>query len=311
MTNRYDLRSSLAVEIGSNDGYLLEQIGPNVKKVLGIDSSEAMVAIANKKGVMSEQHLFGKAVSEKLVETHGKADLILANNVLNHANDPIDFVAGVFNLLTENGVFVFEVPSWMSTIKSGNFDQIYHEHVTYFSVKSVQYMLEKVGLFIEHVELVDYHCGSLRVRATKSSTSKNIELIDSFIDEENNFGLYAVDTYTRYKADIDLKKAKFLAHFYETKNLHPDSEFIGIGAAAKANTLLTYYGLNASNLSAILDASPHKVGKFTPLTRIPITSDDYVSGRENIVAIVLSWNISDLLKGEIKKLNKKVRFMDL
>jgi SAM-dependent methyltransferase len=309
--NSLDLKSSLVIEIGSNDGFLLKQVAPGVRKVLGVDSSEAMVAIANQNGVLSENHLFGEEVSNALIEGHGRADLVLANNVLNHANNPLDFVAGVKNLLSEKGVFIFEVPSWLSTIKSGNFDQIYHEHVTYFSVKSIKEVLEKVGLYIKNVEFVDYHGGSLRVSASKVMETENHIVVSQFIDEETKAGLYSIDTYKKYMKDLNIKKSKFLADFYQLKFSDPYLEFVGIGAAAKANTLLTYFGLNANNLNAVLDASPHKIGKFTPLTRIPIKDDDYVLEKENIVAIVLSWNISDLLKREITSRNPKVRFIDI
>jgi SAM-dependent methyltransferase len=158
----------LVVEIGSNDGYLLKQFQRPGVQTLGVDSSAEMCEIAILSDVETMHALFDHAVSEKIKFEHGPARLICANNVFNHANDPVAFAQGVANLLAPDGVFVFEVPYWLSMIESGRFtDMVYHEHPSYFTVKSAWNILAAAGMEIVDFDVVDYHGGSLRVFAQR------------------------------------------------------------------------------------------------------------------------------------------------
>lgn len=185
------------------------------------------------------------------------------------------FIASVTSFLSNDGVFIFEVPYWLRTIDSLRFDQVYHEHITYFTVKSVKELLHHHGLNILSAQEVNYHGGSIRITATKRSvlTSLNVE---EMIQMEEKEGLFDPLRYVQYEKDIRRKRSEVMNQVYSLKD--QGSTVFGIGAAAKANTFLTYYGLNSTLVDFITDSSAEKIGKKTPLTRIPVVPDDQLDG---------------------------------
>lgn len=298
------------VEIGCNDGYLLNQFrGPNVRTI-GIDPSRQMCDISQARGLEVMPVLFSGAVARDLVMRYGKADLIMANNVFNHANNPVDFAQGVSQLLAQNGKFVFELPYWLSTVQRGSLpDQVYHEHVSYFTVKSACMLLRTAGLTIEHVEVVDYHGGSIRVIAGHNNGASVPAVINDHILIETGAGLFDQDFYHDLQRTFNCQRDVWLNNFYQIRMADPTAVFIGVGAAAKANTWLTWHGLNASHLHCVTDSSPHKQGKYTPLTRIPILDDQEFAKFKNPYAVILSWNISEPLKQALISINPNTRFI--
>jgi SAM-dependent methyltransferase len=300
----------LAIEIGSNDGYLIKQFAGQFKKVIGIDSSATMCEIARESGVEAVQGMFNQSTSATLVEQYGLADLVIANNVFNHANTPVDFAQGVSDILSDRGIFVFEVPYWASMVNSGRFvDMVYHEHPSYFTVKSVCNLLKQAGMIVTEVDVVDYHGGSIRVTAVKSARFYIPDHIQEFINKETAQGLFDPEFYVDLQKKFVHQRDSWLIDFYEFRYKNPDAVIIGVGAAAKANTWLTWHGLNKSHLHCITDASEHKQGKYTPLSRIPIRGDSEFSHHENPYALILSWNISEGLKNTLLKINPNIRFI--
>lgn len=299
------------VEIGSNDGYLLKQFQTNAVKVLGVDSSLEMATMANSKGIDTLHTVFGQESSNQVLDMMGAVDLVIANNVLNHANNPLNFVQGVFDIMSENGRFIFEVPYWKDTIKSLHFDQIYHEHVTYFTAQSIEKLLRLAGLSVADISVVNYHGGSLRVTAVKATKHNVIAPLASLIASENRDGLFNVETYRKYVTTLKKNRSLFLLNMHKLMTDYPETPIAGIGAAAKANTLLTFYGLNHTYLKFVADSSSHKIGKYTPFTRIPICEDDEFKRYDKIYALVLSWNIGETLRTKIGAINSKVEFLKL
>ena len=308
---RTERRIQLVVEIGSNDGYLLQQFKPHVGRVIGVDSSEEMARIANTQDIETLHTSFDLNCSNQIKKKFGPADLVVANNVLNHSNDPVDFIDGVNNLLVDDGVFIFEVPYWRDTVASLHFDQIYHEHVTYFTVRSVEALTNKCGMRIQELQIVDYHGGSLRVTATKNQAHGQSSNLVQLIIEEEELGLFDPQMYSDYFVRIKEKRSQFLLKMHEFICENPYVKIAGVGAAAKANTLLTFYGLNHSYIDYLTDASTHKIGKYTPFTRIPIFSDNEFSNHSDVAAIVLSWNIGETLRRSVLSINQNVRFLEL
>ena len=302
--SKYNIDNVNVLEIGSNDGYLTEKFISKNNYVLGIDSSETMCNIAGNKGIDTISKLFSFDLSNTL---GFKFDIIIANNVFNHANDPVDFAKGVENILSKDGVFVFELPYWGSTIQSEKFDQIYHEHVSYFTLKSSQTLLNKVGLKVVDCELVDYHGGSIRVYAKKSGEVSSRVL--DFETMEKQLNLFDPKTYEKFQKSILKKRNIFMKDLYELKI--SGATIIGVGAAAKANTFLNYYNIDNSLLEYITDSSEHKQNKYTPLTRIPILGDEIFSNYDEVYALILSWNISDNLKKVLQNINPKIKFITL
>lgn len=302
--NKYNTEGINVLEIGSNDGYLTEKFINKDNYVLGIDSSKTMCDIASGKGIDTISELFSSDLSNTL---NFEFDIIMANNVFNHANDPVDFAKGVENILTEDGVFVFELPYWGSTIQSEKFDQIYHEHVSYFTLKSSQTLLNAVGLKVVDCELVDYHGGSIRIYAKKSGEISSRVL--DFETMEKQLNLFDPKTYEKFQKSILEKRNIFMKDLYELKI--SGATIIGVGAAAKANTFLNYYNIDNSLLEYITDSSEHKQNKYTPLTRIPIVGDEIFSNYDEVYALILSWNISDNLKKILQNINPKIKFITL
>ena len=159
-------------EIGSNDGYLLNNFKKLGHKILGIDASKFMTQLSNKQNIKTECMIFDYKSSFRIKKKYGLADLVIANNVLNHSNKPKVFLKGIKNILDVDGLFVFEVPYWLNTIQSHRFDQIYHEHVSYFTVKMAFNLLKEVGLEIIKLQIINYQGGSIRILAKKNKNPK-------------------------------------------------------------------------------------------------------------------------------------------
>jgi SAM-dependent methyltransferase len=294
----------LVVEVGSNDGYLIGQFAKGV----GVDSSTEMCGIAMERGINTINALFDVMIADHLKQTYGLANVIIANNVFNHANDPVNFTIAVSKLLDKDGVFIFEVPYWGWMVTNGKFpDMVYHEHPSYFTVKSAQTLLARAGLTIVDFELVDYHGQSLRITAKRGVAQA--DNVTQAIKQETDQGLFDPKFYADLQRNLEKAKVEWLAKFYELLNEDPNAVVIGVGAAAKANTWLNYYGLNKTVIKCITDASPFKQGKYTPLTRIPIVGDEEFASHPNPYALVLSWNIGESLKQALLQINPNTRFI--
>jgi len=299
--------TGFAVEIGSNDGYLISQFGDNA---VGVDSSADMCQVALDRGVNTVNALFNKDVAATLLDNNGPAQVVMANNVFNHANDPVAFARSVQLLLADDGLFVFEVPYWASMIQSGRFvDMVYHEHPSYFTVKSVWNLLKTAGLEIVDFDVVNYHGGSLRVFARRDTGATMPVQVAQAINLETEMGLFSQEFYTQLQTQFVQARDRWLANFYAIRTAEPDAVFIGVGAAAKANTWLTWHGLDATHLHCVTDSSEFKQGKFTPLTRIPILADEEFARHKKPYALILSWNIGEGLRKAILNINPQTRFI--
>jgi len=299
-------RTGLVVEIGSNDGYLVGQFD----NAVGVDSSTEMCALAQEKGIKTVNALFDSVTADLIKNTHGTAGVIIANNVFNHANDPVMFARSVAELLSDTGEFVFEVPYWLSMIESGRFtDMVYHEHPTYFTIKMAWNLLKTAGLEITDFDVVNYHGGSLRVFARRDTGADMPVKIQDAIVRETQMGLFDLAFYQNLQLRFEQEKIKWLTDFYQLLSQDPDAVVIGVGAAAKANTWLTWHGLDKTVIQCIADASSHKQGKYTPLSRIPIVSDQEFAKHDTPYALIMSWNIQHHLQQAILNINPNTRFI--
>jgi SAM-dependent methyltransferase len=300
------------VEAGSNDGFLTEQFQKMGCKCLGVDPSPAMAKLAEQRGVKTLTGLFGQSVAGQVEKTLGaKPRLIAANNVFNHANDIRDFAMGVKTLLAPGGTFVFELPYWMQSVVQRKFDQVYHEHVSYLTVKHSVNLFKSIGMCVNHVDEVDYHGGSIRVfvghEPAKLANTAG-PTVAELIEKETQAGLFDPKAYAVFMADIQRSRNKFLRQVYELKLA--GKAIVCVGAAAKGNTFLNYYNLDASVIDCVTESSPSKIGKFTPRTRIPILPDAKLAEYESVHAIITSWNISGPLQAILKKINPRIQFLN-
>lgn len=301
------------LEVGSNDGFLSEQFQRLGCVVLGVDPSPAMAELAAERGVRTLTGLFGPDAAREAERTLGKKPkLIVANNVFNHANDPREFAKGIEALLAAEGTFVFELPYWLQSVEQRKFDQIYHEHVSYLTSRHAVSLFESIGMRVNHVEEVDYHGGSIRVfvghQTRKYASTKPVPSVDEFIERETRAGLFDHATYNQLMKQVRRTRNRFLQEIYRLKG--EDQPIVCVGAAAKGNTFLNYYNLDASVIDYVTDSSPSKIGKYTPRTRIPITHDHVLGEYGSVHAIILSWNISASLQSALKAINPQITFLN-
>lgn len=223
---------AFVVEVGSNDGFLLKQFKDDRSaRTLGVDASPHVSQIAQTvNGVETKVAVFDSQIAELVLTDYGSADLVVANNVFNHSEDPVDFAKAASTLLTDDGTFVFEAPYWKCSIESEKIDQVYHEHVTYLTVKAAREMLRRAGMVIVDVQVVDYHGGSLRVYAQKTGAAES-ELVNTMIEEEDRIGLYNLSTYENLTNRLQESKFNFLKRIYEIKA--EGGSLVAVGAAAK------------------------------------------------------------------------------
>ena len=302
------LKNSKVLEIGSNDGFLLKQFKLFSKcKVIGVDASDYMSKLSNKNKIKTFQMIFDYNQSKKIVKKEGKFDLVIANNVFNHSDNPKNFLRGVDNILNQDGVFVFELPYWLDSVNSKKFDQIYHEHVTYFNIKMITNLIKNSKFKVFKIQNVNYHGGSIRVALKKTLSKNKNKSIANYIRIETQSGLFNISTYKELNSYILKKKNSIHKKISTIKK--KNYIIAGIGAAAKANTYINTFELNNKHINFITDASIHKIGKYTPKSRIPIYNDNILGKYQNLYVIILSWNISKTLKSKLLLINKKIKFL--
>ena len=306
LEKKIKLQNKKIIEIGSNDGFLSYQLKKKGAQVLGVDASEFMVKLSKKK-INAIQSIFTLKESRKIKKLFGEADIIIANNVFNHSDKPLDFLEGVKNLLKKDSIFIFEQPNFTKGVVSLKFDQIYHEHISYFTVRNIKSLLKYSDLKIISVKKNDYHGGSLRTIATNSYSKIKEFNANKLIEFENKNKIYSVKFYKNMMKKINIKKINLLNKLIK---LTQEGYIIsGIGAGAKSNTFLTFYALNNIIIKFLTDSSKFKQNKYTPITRIIIKSDNELTNYKKIACLILSWNISGLIIKKIKKINRNIKFI--
>ena len=304
MINTKDFSAdSLFVDIGSNVGTLLNKFkDKGFKNVLGIEPSENISKLANSNGIRTLNYFFDKTIYNNL-DFNIKADCILSANVFNHTDDLSEVFELVFDLLSDEGILVFEVPYLLDLIKQRAFDTIYHEHVHYFSVKALKEILNSYDFEIVKLKNIDYMCGSLRVFCQKkSSFVKEALEVEAFIENEKSFSLFDDETYLSFMADIKNMKIKLNSDIDSI--IEKGGKIIGVGAATKGNTLLNFCDLDHNKISYLTDTSQLKVGKYSPGSLIPIKHDDEIDNSVTHL-LILPWNLSDYLVNKLSFMKKK------
>lgn len=290
MVERFGLdATSRVVEIASNDGYLLQYFVERGIPVLGVEPTANTAAAAIEKGVPTEIRFFGRETADDLRAEHA-ADLLIANNVLAHVPDLNDFVAGLSLLLAPEGVLTIEFPHLLRLIDEAQFDTIYHEHYSYFSLLTATRALERHGLAIFDVEEVPTHGGSLRIYAGHAPREPGERVLE-LQERERAAGLEDLATYTAFADRVRREKREIVRFFIEQKEA--GVSIAGYGAPAKGNTLLNYCGIGRDFIDYTVDLNPHKQGRFLPGSRIPILDPEEIRRRRPDLVFILPWNIRD------------------
>ena len=296
-------RESQVIEIASNDGYLLQFFQEKEVPVLGIEPAANVAKIATERGIETLVDFFGTRVAESLSAKGTQADLLLGNNVLAHVPDLNDFVAGMKILLKSSGVITMEFPHLLQLMEKNQFDTIYHEHFSYFSLNTVQKVFAAHGLILFDVEELPTHGGSLRIYARHADDESRPQSpkLQALARREERAGLGKVHRYLDFAQQIKQTKRKLLSFLIAAKN--EGKSIAGYGAAAKGNTLLNYCGIGTDFIDYTVDRSPHKQGKYLPGTRIPIYPPENLAATKPDYVLILPWNLKD----EIIEQQKLVR----
>jgi SAM-dependent methyltransferase len=291
---------SLAVEVASNDGYLLQYFVRSGIPVLGIEPAANVARVAVEKGVSTLVNFFGAQLARELAAEGRCADLVLGNNVLAQVPDLNDFVEGLRILLKPAGVLTLEFPHLLQLIGRNEFDTIYHEHFSYFSMLTTARILEDHGLKPFAVEQLPTHGGSLRVYAsrTEDRTHAIQPSVREVIEEEERAGMTTARGYETFARQV--KHTKLALLDFLVGAARQGKTVAGYGAPGKSATLLHYCGIGKDLIEYTVDRSPYKQGRFLPGTHIPIHHPDRIRDTRPDYVVILPWNLKDEIMGQLQ-----------
>jgi len=292
--NRFGLEpvNSFVIEVASNDGYLLRRVHELGIPCVGIEPTHGTAEAARALGLTIIEDFLSSATGAEIATTYGKADLVVANNVFAHVPDLDDFIRGLRALLKPTGVISIEFPSLASILTNCQFDTIYHEHYSYFSLFSAADALARRGLEVFDVEEIPTHGGSLRLLVQNARTgvhkvSLNVECVQQ---SEALAGAAPGARYEGFKEAALKVKLDLLEFLIDRKR--NGARIAAYGAAAKGNTLLNFAGVKGDLIEFVVDRSPLKVGRYLPGSRIPIVTEDFLSDHQPDYILILPWNLT-------------------
>ena len=304
MSKRFSLSSaSRVIEVGSNDGYLLQYFVAKNIPVLGIDPAANVAKAAEKRGVPTLVKFFGVGTARALAESGTQADLIVGNNVLAQVADLNSFVEGISILLKAGGVCTIEFPHLLKTIEGNQFDQIYHEHFSYFSALTADRIFAAHGMRIFDVDELWTHGGSLRIYVCHADDKSHpMETsVSEVLRREREAGLHRLETYADFADRVRATKRKLLSFLIEAKGRN--KSVAGYGAPGKGNTLLNYCGIRTDFLDYTVDRNPHKHGRYLPGTHIPIFPPEKIFETKPDYVLILPWNLKDEIMSQLAQIS--------
>jgi hypothetical protein len=305
MTKRFGLGpDSSVMELASNDGYLLQWFVKAGISVLGIEPAANVAAAAEGRGVHTLVRFFGVELATQLAAEGQRANLLIGNNVLAQVPDINDFVGGMALILDSEGVITLEFPHVLRLIEENQFDTVYHEHFSYFSLHTVAIILARHGLDVFDVEELPTHGGSLRVyaRHQDSRTNAITPAVKELLVREDNFGLTEVDCYRRFAGQVEETKRGILELLIRLKR--QGATIAGYGAPGKGNTLLNYCGIRSDFIDFTVDRNPYKQGRFLPGTHIPIYAPEEIDRRRPDYVFILPWNLKDEIVAQLSHIRE-------
>jgi hypothetical protein len=299
-------KNDLIVDIGSNDGNLLSYF-KNFAKVLGV-TPEKIGKIAIKKGIPTILKYFDKKVSKSILNRYGKAKIVTATNVFAHIDNPNYLTKNISSILSDEGIFISESHYVCPLIKNIQYDSIYHEHLRYYSLQSLSYLLKKNGFYIFDVEEIKTHGGSIRVYASKKKVLVTENVRKILIEEKKILKKNVILKFNKKVLNAKLELLKII-HKVKKKN----KIICGISAPSRATTLINYTGIDESIIDCIFEIpGSYKIGSYLPGTRIPVLSEDnlFKNKKKNPdYLLLLSWHISDELIKNLRKKGYKGKFI--
>jgi 2-polyprenyl-3-methyl-5-hydroxy-6-metoxy-1,4-benzoquinol methylase len=291
---------SFVVEVASNDGYLLQYFVRQNVPVLGIEPAANVAKVAVEKGVPTLVQFFGTQLAKQLAADGRCADLVLGNNVLAQVPDLNDFVEGLKLLLKPHGVLTLEFPHLLKLMELNEFDTIYHEHFSYFSMLTTVHIMEAHGLRVFDVEELKSHGGSLRVYACRAEDQTRVvePSVRKLIEQEEHAGLVSADGYESFARQV--KETKLALVDFLIKAARGGKSVAGYGAPGKSATLLHYCGIGKDLIAYTVDRSPYKQGRFLPGSHIPIYHPTRIQETKPDYVVILPWNLKDEIMQQLQ-----------
>ena len=288
-------------EIGSNNGELLYFLKNEFREVLGLDPAENIVKLAEKKGINTICEFFDSSQASRVIDDYGKPNVIIARHMFAHNKDPQKLMNGITKLIDENGLLLIENAYAVDTLINNEFDQIYHEHMFYYSAIAIQKLFERNGLELFDIDFSNVHGGSVLFVAGKKGNNKiKDRLIETLKNEERLFKNLSI--FKSFVLDIENSKQKALKYLHS--ELQNDKKIIAYGAPAKAFTVFSFYGLSDKHISFCIDTTPEKQGKIFPKFNIPVYGEDKLIDADYDIVIVNAWNYKDEIINKSKKIFK-------
>jgi SAM-dependent methyltransferase len=284
--------NSLACEIASNDGYLLQHYKKRGVPVLGIEPAVNVAKVAREeRGVDTLAEFFGREVGERLAREGRKADVIHANNVLAHVADLNGVIAGFAAWLKDTGVAVVEAPYAKPFIDHVEFDTIYHEHLCYFSLTAIDRLAARHGLVVRDVERLPIHGGSLRYFLAKASHAERGPAVVALLAEEKAWGVLDHAAYVSFAERVNELRGNLTTLLADLKAA--GRSIAAYGAAAKGSTLINFFGIGKETLDFVADRSTYKQGRVMPGVHVPIVAAEELAKRQPDYCLLLTWNFAD------------------
>ncbi|MFP6571978.1 MAG: class I SAM-dependent methyltransferase [Vicinamibacterales bacterium] len=284
--------NSLAAEIASNDGYLLQAYKQARIPIVGVEPATNIAAVALEKDIPTVCDFFGSQLVDKLIEDYGRADVIHANNVLAHVPDLNGVVYGLRRFVKDSGVIIVEVPYVRDMVDGTEFDTVYHEHLCYFSVTALTRLFERHGLVIHDVERLNIHGGSLRIfSGIDDCAAKPSENVGQLLEQEAKENIDRSDFYLTFAERVEVLKVELVTLLRELRDA--GKKVAAYGASAKGSTLLNYFGIDATVIEFVVDRSPVKQGRYTPGTHIPIREPEALLEERPDYVLLLTWNFEE------------------
>jgi SAM-dependent methyltransferase len=285
-------RSSLAAEVASNDGYLLQFYAQAGIPVLGIEPATNVAQAAAARGVRTVCRFFGGEVATELAAEFGRADIIHANNVLAHVADLNGVLQGLRRFVADYGVIVVEVPYVRDMIDHVEFDTVYHEHLCYFSLTALTTLFSRHGLIIHDVERLQIHGGSLRIfGGVYGAAPEPSARVKTLLEEEAQVGINRVEFYRGFAGRVEQLKKDLVALIGTLRE--SGQRIAAYGASAKGTTLLNYFGIGSAELEFVADRSTVKQGRYTPGTNLPIRPPEVLLEERPDYVLLLTWNFAE------------------
>ncbi len=291
--------SDLIVEVASNDGTVLQAFKRHGVRVLGVEPARNVASIAIEAGIPTIPEFFDAGSAQTVLVEHGRASVILGRHVFAHVDDLHAFVESVRNCLADDGVFVVEVPYLGTLLEHLEFDTIYHEHLSYFSLGAIEHLCRQHELELVDVEQIALHGGSVVLHMRRQGAGERSAAVDRLIEEERRSGIADSSRLEGFADQVQAWKQRFEALIASLRT--SGAVLVGYGAAAKANTLLNFCPDAARSLAYILDRSPHKHHRYTPGTHILVEPVDYwMNGHRPTHMVVLAWNFKQEIMSQMR-----------